>query len=346
MNRILFIAFYFLLLTACKEQSTISFELTNIETPTTASIRGLSVVDENCLWLSGSQGTVLRSMNGGQSWKDCSISTEANNDFRSIHAFDSLRAIVIGINNPAVIYSTSNGGTSWNAMDTLSGKGLFFNSLKFNDTSTGVAVSDPVDGHFLIIRSDDGGTNWHKSTIVPPALNGESNFAASNTCIELLTNGYAWMAGGGVKARVYSSNDFGNTWTVSNTPIKTQGAADGIYSIAFSNMNNGIIVGGNYQHPERNDSIAAFSNDGGLSWQLCQTMPRGFRSCIQFLNDGTSSIAIAMGKTGFDYSVDKGLNWQPGGDNGYYTIRAIPGELAAYGAGADGRVVFINVKTQ
>ncbi|WP_430814455.1 WD40/YVTN/BNR-like repeat-containing protein [Carboxylicivirga sp. RSCT41] len=346
MNRLLFITFIVFLFSSCKEVASFSFELTIIETPVDASIRGLSVVDQNCLWLSGSGGTILRSTDAGKNWKDCSISTESENDFRSIHAFDSLRAVVVGINNPAVIYSTSNGGTSWDAMDTLSGKGLFFNSLKFIETSTGLAVSDPVEGHFLIIRSSDGGHSWQKSTKVPPALSGESNFAASNSCIELLPGGYAWMAGGGARARAYSSRDSGNTWTVSDTPIKAQSSADGIYSIAFSDMNNGIIVGGNYQHPQLNDSIAAYTLNGGQSWQLCETMPRGFRSCIQYLSSDTLSIAIAMGKTGFDYSTDKGQNWLPGGDNGYYTMRAIPGQGAAYAAGADGRLAHISVSHQ
>lgn len=345
MNRLLFILLILMLTVACKQNTSVTVYFEKLQPPTEASIRGLSVIDSQCLWLSGSGGTVLRSLDGGQNWKDCSIKAEASNDFRSIHAFDSLRAIVIGVNNPAVIYLTSNGGTSWSAVDTIGGKGLFFNSLKFADTAHGLAVSDPVDGRFLIMGSNNGGLNWQKSTLVPPALKGESNFAASNTCIELLADGNAWMASGGPKARVYSSQDYGNSWTVVNTPIKAQSTADGIYSIAFSNNKDGIAVGGNYQHPERNDSIAAYTNDGGASWQLCRTMPQGFRSCIQYLNNGSTSIAIAMGKTGFDYSTDMGQNWQVGGNEGYYTLRAIPGQLAAYAAGADGRLVLVKIKT-
>jgi photosystem II stability/assembly factor-like uncharacterized protein len=346
MKHIVYTALFLFLITACHKPTSVSFEISSIETPTHASIRGLSVIDKNCIWLSGSQGTVLKSLDGGQNWEDCSISTEATNDFRSIHAFDSLRAIVIGVNNPAIIYATSNGGSSWTAMDTIIGEGLFFNSLKFTETSKGVAVSDPVDGRFLIIRSDDGGISWQKSTTVPPALKGESNFAASNTCIELLPDGSAWMASGGPKARVYSSNNFGQNWMVSLTPVKAQSTADGIYSIAFKDKNNGIAVGGNYQYPERNDSIAAFTLDGGQSWQLAHTMPRGFRSCIQYLNNDSETIAIAKGKTGFDYSTDKGQTWLAGGDTGFYTIRAIPGQLAAYAAGSDGRLALIEVRSE
>ena len=39
-------------------------------TPATkASFRGLSVVDDNTVWVSGSTGTVGRSWDGGQTWK-------------------------------------------------------------------------------------------------------------------------------------------------------------------------------------------------------------------------------------------------------------------------------------
>ncbi|MBK3518657.1 WD40/YVTN/BNR-like repeat-containing protein [Carboxylicivirga marina] len=346
MKHFFYILLSIVLFYSCKQQSHPRFVFNEIETPTQASIRGLCVVDEQCLWLSGSGGTVLRSMDGGQHWKDCSIASEAKNDFRSIHAFDSLRAIVIGINNPAVIYSTSDGGTNWNTMDTLVADGLFFNSLKFADDLHGLAVSDPIDGRFLIIRTEDGGMNWTKCETIPMALTGESNFAASNTCIEFLPNGKAWMASGGSTARVYSSNNYGKTWTAYNTPIKVQHEADGIYSIAFNDQLHGIMVGGNYEHPERNDSIAAFTNDGGSNWQQCDKMPQGFRSCVQHFSDGTRSIAIAMGKTGFDYSTDNGQSWHAGNNNGYYTIRPIPGQLSAYTAGSNGRLAHMQIKMQ
>jgi len=325
------------ILYACDNKAEFAFTFDEISTPTSASIRGLSVIDEHCIWLSGSGGTVLRTTDGGENWTDCSISAEAQNDFRSIHAFDSLKAYVMGIKNPAVIYSTTNGGQSWNAMDTIKAEGIFFNSLLFSSPDKAMALSDPIDGQFLVIETKDAGNSWQKTSDMPPSLPGEGNFAASNTCIEYLPTGEAWYATGGAASRVFMTKDDGKNWQVVRTPILANEAADGIYSIAFKNTNQGIVVGGNYQHPELNDSIAAYTVNGGQSWLLAQTMPAGFRSCIQYFTNSSQSIAVAMGKTGFDYSVDNGINWMTGGKDGYYTIRSIPGTLKGFAAGSDGR---------
>ncbi|MBR8536746.1 hypothetical protein KDU71_14310 [Carboxylicivirga sediminis] len=338
------VASLMLLIAACTSTPQPSFTFTELDTPTQASIRGLSVINNQCLWLSGSGGTILRSNDGGGTWHDCSISHEAGNDFRSIHALDSLQAFVIGVNNPAIIYQTTNGGREWHAVDTLSGDGLFFNSLKFATRRKALAVSDPVDGRFMILRSTNGGRSWERSQQVPMALPGESNFAASNTCIEYLDNGYAWMASGGPAARIYLTQDDGTSWRVVSTPMKAQSASDGIYSVAFSNAQKGIAVGGNYMHPELNDSIAAYTSDGGLSWRLAQSMPTGFRSCVQYVTVEHTQLAVAMGKTGYDYSMDDGKNWLHGGEEGYYTLRPVPGEASAYVAGANGRVARLTIQ--
>jgi photosystem II stability/assembly factor-like uncharacterized protein len=319
------------------------FTFTELQSPTEASIRGLSVVNEHCLWISGSGGTVMRSTNSGETWLDCSIKQEADNDFRSIHAIDSLHAYVIGVNNPAKVYCTSDGGRSWETADSISAQGLFFNSLKFAGKERALAVSDPTDGYFYVLKTTDGGYSWHRVTTLPPALDGESNFAASNTCIEYLEDGSAWMVTGGPEARVYYSKDDGNNWHVVATPVKAGTNANGIYSIAFENKQNGIAVGGSYISHEENDSIAAYSHDGGLNWQLAQTMPSGFRSCIQYFTLDGMKLAIAMGKTGFDYSVDGGVNWHFGGSDGYYTIRAVPGQAGGYAAGSNGRVAHVKI---
>ena len=328
---------------ACKKSESISFQFKPIEIQTKASIRGLHVIDENNIWLSGSEGSVFRTEDGGKNWIDCTIDSESDNDFRSIHAFDSKHAFVLGINNPAIIYSTNDGGSSWQRADSLSAPGLFFNSLKFSNKMDGMAVSDPVDDQFFVIQSQDKGKSWQRCSTLPNALDGESNFAASNTCIEYIEPSHAWIACGGSTVRVFYTKDNGQHWQVANTPFKSNQKADGIYSICFKNHNNGLIVGGNYQFPEQNDRIACYTNDGGTTWQLAQTMPSGFRSCVQYFSNNNDTIAVAIGKTGFDYSTDNGINWKTGGTKGYYTIRPIPGQFKGYVAGSDGRVTLVTI---
>lgn len=311
---------------------------TELNTSTDASFRGLHVVDENVVWASGSGGTVLVSTNSGNSWKDVTVPDTEQNDFRSIHAWDENTALVFGVAGPEFGYKTVDGGATWNVVFSDTTSGLFFNSVKFADAKNGLAVSDPIDGKFFVLRTKDAGNTWTQVTDLPPVEEGEANFAASNTCIEYLPSGKAWIASGGKAARVFYSEDFGKSWQVSKTPMIRGLASSGIFSVAFKNDKEGIIVGGIYDQPELNTNIASYTFDGGDTWQPAVTMPKEYRSCVQEVKAGNDSFVFAIGKTGCDISTDGGINWNFLSDEGYFTFRAIPNRLAGFAAGSGGRI--------
>src|SRR4029078_3730005 len=60
---------------------------------TKISIRGLSVVNDNVVWVSGSDGTVGKTTNGGRTWKWITVKGFEKNDFRDIEAFDAATAV-------------------------------------------------------------------------------------------------------------------------------------------------------------------------------------------------------------------------------------------------------------
>ena len=107
-----------------REKITCHFE--KFETNTKASLRGLFVVNEKTIWASGTEGTVLLSTDGGENWQFISVPGEEENDFRSIHAWDENRALVIGINGPDFGYLTENGGKSWEVIFRDTTQGVFF----------------------------------------------------------------------------------------------------------------------------------------------------------------------------------------------------------------------------
>jgi photosystem II stability/assembly factor-like uncharacterized protein len=168
-----------------------SFEFTELDTGVDESLRGLHVVDENVIWASGTNGSYLVSNNGGRSWKLGTVAWAKENDFRSIHAWDENRAMVFGVAGPVFGYLTEDGGDTWTVVYKDNRDAVFFNSLKFADSTKGIALSDPVDGRFLVLRTTDGGTRWLQVEDLPKANDGEANFAASNSCIEYLPSGKA-----------------------------------------------------------------------------------------------------------------------------------------------------------
>ncbi|MCF6358095.1 MAG: hypothetical protein L3J54_09845 [Draconibacterium sp.] len=316
----------------------IDIKFTELQTNTDASLRGLFVVDENVVWASGSKGTVLVSADGGESWKVNHISGAAENDFRSIYAWDKNRAMVFGVAGPAFGYATEDGGETWEVIFRDSTKGLFFNSLKFADEKNGLAVSDPVDEKIFLIRTENGGKSWERVDDLPDVVDGEANFAASNTCIEFLPSGSAWIATGGKAARVLYSSDFGKSWKVAETPIVSGKSSSGIFSISFKNDNEGVIVGGIYDQPEYSNNIAAYTIDGGKTWISPETMPKEYRSCVQSVSNKREIFFFSIGKTGNDLSVDGGKNWKFLSETGFYTFRNIPEELKGFAAGANGKI--------
>ena len=109
------------------------------------------------------------------------------------------------------------------------------------------------------------------SSALRPALPNEGSFAASNSCLTLFGKRDAWFATGGPgAARVFHSEDRGRTWTVAVTPIRNDGAAAGIFSLAFADARHGIAVGGDYSKDKEDRQNIALTADGGRTWSAPQ----------------------------------------------------------------------------
>jgi photosystem II stability/assembly factor-like uncharacterized protein len=241
---------------------------------TTASFRGLSAVTADIVWASGTRGTVIRTVDGGKTWAVRTVAGAENQDFRGIRAFDADSAIIMSTGNAekglARIYRTSDGGQNWTLVFETKTTGVFFDSIAFWDLKRGVVLSDPVDGHFVLFRTDDGGTTWMQipPASLPSALKGEGSFAASNSCIALQGEKNIWFVTGGASvARVVRSNDGGETWDVAETPIRPANGNSGLFSVAFGNATIGFAVGGDYEQPTNTPMPDAIgTEDGGKTW--------------------------------------------------------------------------------
>ncbi|HNU16128.1 MAG TPA: YCF48-related protein, partial [Chitinophagaceae bacterium] len=129
---------------------------------TKTSIRGLSVVSDNVIWVSGSNGTIGKSTDGGQHWKWLVVNGFEKNDFRDIEAFDASTAIIMSVDAPAYILKTTNGGESWKIVYENKTKGMFLDAMEFWNEQAGIVIGDPIDGKFFIARTFDGGISWQE----------------------------------------------------------------------------------------------------------------------------------------------------------------------------------------
>lgn len=321
------------MLLSCSERQ-YSFEFIEADTTGTSSLRAIHAVDENIIWTSGSLGQVYLSEDGGKNWNPRPVPGCEDTEFRSLHAWDAQHALVFDVSPLGRAFMTTDAGASWELVYQSPVEGAFFNSLKFADDKQGIAISDPIDEQVFVLRTEDGGLNWKRMPALPPSIQGEINFAASNTCIEYLPSGGIYIVTGGSKSRILSSKDHGGTWEFMDTPALT-GASAGLFSVNFTSPERGVAVGGDFNEPKREGCRAIFTEDGGDSWQMAETMPAAYRSCVVSLNN---KLHFAIGKTGCDYSVDQGKNWTFIDSSGYYAASTVKGKNIIYLAGSDGRV--------
>src|SRR5579864_5872093 len=228
-----------------------------VSVPTSSSLRGLSVVSKNLVWASGTGGTVIKTVDGGQSWSVMIVPGAEKLDFRAIRAFDLDNAVVVSSGpaekGQARIYRTSDGGKTWKQTFEETRAGIFFDALAFWDRDHGIVLSDPVAGRFALFTTSDGGLTWKQipPASLPAALPNEGAFAASNSCLAVQRGRNVWFGTGGASvARVFHSVDRGQTWSVSDTPMHPTNNSSGIFALQFKGLKNGIAVGGDYAHPE------------------------------------------------------------------------------------------------
>lgn len=309
---------------------------------TKAGLRGLSVVNEKVIWASGTGGTFLKTTDGGKSWMVGKVPDAGEVDFRDVEAFGTEIAYLlsIGEGEKSRIYKTVDGGKTWKMQFKNTNPKAFFDALAFWDSRNGMAMSDPVNGKYLLIKTEDG-ENWNPVPVdkMPPAREGEAAFAASGTC--LVTNGETdlFLVSGGQDARVFRSADRGLNWSVSDTPIVSGTQGSGIFSIAMHNKKKGVIVGGNYQKPDEITNNLAFTSDGGKTWKPGKGL-NGYRSGIAYID---KNIIIAVGSSGSDLSTDGGKTWK-NLDKETYNAVAAKGKKAVWAVGANGLAAKFSVK--
>ena len=128
-----------------------------------ASLRGLAAVNARTAWASGTGGTVLLTTDGA-TWQRRPVPGAEALDFRDIEAFNARRAILLaaGPGEKSRLYRTRDGGATWQLLRTNTDPQGFWDAIAFSNEKHGVLLGDPVNGHFVIETTADGGQTWQR----------------------------------------------------------------------------------------------------------------------------------------------------------------------------------------
>ncbi len=224
------------------------------------------------------RGEIFRTTDSGLTWSyyvpDSTLS------FQGVSFSDSLHGMIIG--SYGVIFNTSDGGISWNQISkTLTTRALY--SVSFSGKDSGIAV-----GLNTIVRTSDGGINWEK-LLGTPYLSLRGIY---------LLNSLRWV-GITHNGEIFLTKDAGSSWI--QTIVGTY-----LYSITFTDANNGIIVG---------DTILK-STDGGETWF---GRNRGVKNTLCSVHFSSQRAGYAVGLHGTILkTTDGGDTWVSIGTDDYY----------------------------
>ena len=307
--------------------------------------RGLSVVNDNLAWMSGTKGHILRTVDGGQHWDTFSPQGYAKKDFRDIHAWDEKHAVAMSAGDSSVLLETKDAGRSWTLLYTDLRPGSFFDAIdvRKNDillVGDGVSPQNPYVIYIDKNRQIHSFSTYYFTEVSELWAWGFltdtfSFFAASGTNVQWISDKEFLLIPVGrdstycLQVKLSRLNPapkanpevdksaFLEIHKASTLPFPKQ-KAGGAYSMCYANKLT-LAVGGSFYAPDTTAQVAFFRRGLTGPWEETQGTLGGYRSCVCYHKG--RGLWIATGPNGTDVSPN-GLSWKPSSKQGYNVCAA------------------------
>ncbi|MFI5252032.1 MAG: YCF48-related protein [Bacteroidota bacterium] len=273
------------------------------------NLNDIAVIDSNVIMTAGDIGTLLRSVNGGNSFSKVFPDSFKTN-LSGVCFPSSTTGWVVG--DSGKILKSQNGGLNW--ISQISGTTRSLNSVSMADNMVGWA-----GGNRILLRTVDGGVTWVKKNL-PDTSNivntmhftdslrgvilatgrsyvgnsrilytsdggftwiGADNFNTSSIySMYFLDPLSGWAVGSG--SRLLQTHDGGVNWSINILPISRL-----FYTVFFADGDNGWLG--------TNTGMVIRTTDGGSSWSQLRTNSNNVISKISFYNDSVGWVIGSLG---------------------------------------------------
>jgi photosystem II stability/assembly factor-like uncharacterized protein len=252
------------------------------------TLNAVSFIDSNIGFIGGTKSTLLKTMDGGNSWQN--ILPSGTEELLDVYFHDELHGF---ISKEHVLLRTSDGGNTW---DTSYSGQVHPKDVHFVNDTVGFFGGRYGTYYF---QTQNNGETWSQVEISPAIENFEIN------SILFITKEIGFIAGvvsnpGSYDYFILKTTDGGITWSVVNTDYYIE-----VSRLYFFNDEIGYAVGPRIMY----DNKILRTLDCGATWQEC-TMPYTYwiLNDLCFSDEGIGFCVGAYGQV--IKSNDWGENWE------------------------------------
>ena len=273
---------------------------TRVNVPTNQYLKSVCFVDSLYGWISGDSGTIIHTIDGGNTW--IHQATQTNNEIPVVFFLNRNLGWAASYNSDTspygtILMKTTNGGATWQSQP-YPVPDLFMTCILFTDPLHGWMGGKPN----AIVKTTDGGVTWNQAAIDTSIL---AFFPILD--IQFYDQKYGYACGGilDIAGVIWRTTNGGDSWSAMDPAYAP---ADEVHRLHLFDSLNVMGAGGD---PDFGYGVGMIrTSDGGSIWTYDELDIQGNAYDLDFRNT-TEAWAPLGPKRKLIYSLDSGLTWTP-----------------------------------
>jgi photosystem II stability/assembly factor-like uncharacterized protein len=279
-----------LLIAGLASAQTYNWKLLVSPPSTTGRYDDVFFLNENLGWAArGGNGTVFKTINGGQSWTEQTVSSTTGQYFRNIEFLNENIGFVGTLNNN--FYKTTNGGTTWTRVNNITPYPEAICGLDTVGASTVYGCGAWFSPAY-VIKSTDSGNTWKYIDM--------SAYATALVEILFIDENVGFVSGGDNDgAVILKTTNGGDTWT---QIYRTNEPGDYVWKMQILGDQNRMFC--SIESETQGKLLKTL--DGGTTWQT-KNFPDHYVQAVGFVSETHGW--MGGHNSGFMETFDGGNSW-------------------------------------